>query len=421
MNDEPNEAKTMTMDLQRKLDEWQNKSRAELVEGERMLTHKLGSRLAVLSGYGSTPKLLRSKIFAGLRDEIDRLAFGYEFGAYAPTGVLTKPFWRAVSWDLHHGLSFEGILEVIKTHPIISKADVICLTSVDLGLARSGNRNVARSLAIETECNYVFASHYLHFGPQNFAKADIVGLEGVVVLSRLPLSRPRVVALENGKDPMCDTRKRYGSPKALLVDVDFVGVPLTLGCVSFDVLSSPKHRGVQMEHLLSSVRAEPGALPTLIGGAFNTSTYDASSVWGLAAGLANKASRGVDYILDEHHTYPERHFETAVFHSLKKHGFSWEALNEMGRGTFHMSGEELAASAALNPVLPSWMVKSARRLLRSHGDKISLKLDWFAASERVISSSHPQAEKPKVVGQLSDANGRLSTHDPIVLDFEIIS
>ena len=86
-----------------------------------------------------------------------------------------------------------------------------------------------------------------------------------------------------------------------------------------------------------------------------------------------------------------------------------------------MSGEELASSVALNPVLPGWMVKSARRLLRSHGDKISLKLDWFVASERIMPSSHPQAEKPKVIGQLSDAVGRLSTHDPIVLDFEIIS
>ncbi len=411
----------MTMDLQRKLDEWQNKSRSELVKGERMLTHKLASRLAVLSGYGSTLKLLQSKIFTGLKEEIDRLAFGYEFGAYAPMGAAVKPFWRAVSWDLHHGLSFEGILEVLKTHPIISKADVICLSSVDLGLARSGNRNIARSLAIETERNYVFASHYLHFGPRDPVKPDSVGLEGTAILSRLPLSRPRVVVLENGKDPMRDARKRYGSPKALLVDVDFAGVPLTLGCVSFDVLSSPKHRGVQMEHLLSSVRAEPGALPILIGGAFNTTTYDASSVLGLAAGLANKASRGVDYILDEHHTYPERHFETAVFKTLKKHGFSWDTLNEIGRGTFHMSGEELASSVALNPVLPGWMVKSARRLLRSHGDKISLKLDWFVASERIMPSSHPQAEKPKVIGQLSDAVGRLSTHDPIVLDFEIIS
>src|SRR5687768_7423827 len=106
------------MDVERKLEDRQQKANMEIA-GERLLSHKLGSRLALFSQFPSKSRLEKSKIYQSLRTELEQLTHGIEYGCYADAAKMPgKPFYRAVSWDLHHGLEFEGVEEVLLNHPI---------------------------------------------------------------------------------------------------------------------------------------------------------------------------------------------------------------------------------------------------------------------------------------------------------------
>lgn len=388
------------------------------MSGEQVLVHKFGQRLEILSRYPSFSKLENSKIYRSLHGEIEPLLEGHEFGCYADEArAAKKPFYRAVSWDLHHGKGYDGILEILKGHNLISKADLFLLPSVDLGMARTGNRNVARSLAMELELNYVFAPSYLHL--QSEDRPNHVGLDGNAILSRYPLLNPRVIRLNNCSDTLKGVDKCLGHQKALMVDVALADQVVTVVCIHTDVLSSPRQRAAQLRRVLHLIEEERPPHPVLIGGVFNTSTYNAHTSVGLIAGLVNKMARGIDYIFEEHHTYPERHFDKPLFHALKNFRYHYEDLNELGQGTFHYTMDDIRTNPLLRQVIPGWLMRLIGKTMRRHGDKISFKMDWFAANDKVRASSHPHAEKPKVVTHLFDHYGRLSIHDALLLDFEI--
>ena len=54
---------------------------------------------------------------------------------------------RVGHWNLEHGNRFDAIARALETHPALAGADLVTLNEVDLGMARSGNRDVARELA----------------------------------------------------------------------------------------------------------------------------------------------------------------------------------------------------------------------------------------------------------------------------------
>jgi hypothetical protein len=65
--------------------------------------------------------------------------------------------------------------------------------------------------------------------------------------------------------------------------------------------------------------------------------------------------------------------------------------------------------------VPQWCFWFLNRALEPYGGRCSLKLDWFAGKGITPDSKNP----PRVVGNLDDADGKLSDHDAIVLDFAI--
>ena len=64
---------------------------------------------------------------------------------------------RASAWNLERGIRFDGILDALKRHEQIKDKDILLLTELDYGMARSGNRFVAQELARELKLNYAFA------------------------------------------------------------------------------------------------------------------------------------------------------------------------------------------------------------------------------------------------------------------------
>ena len=54
---------------------------------------------------------------------------------------------RVAAWNIQRGRRFDELLRALREEPTLAAADVLLLSEVDCGMARSGNRHVARALA----------------------------------------------------------------------------------------------------------------------------------------------------------------------------------------------------------------------------------------------------------------------------------
>src|SRR5207237_7903267 len=122
---------------------------------------------------------------------------------------------------------------------------------LDWGMARTGNRFVARELASVLGMNYAFAPCYValtkgagmekHAGGENEES-----LHGNALLSRYPMHRVHSLALPNGKDKMKGAEKRIGSQRAVIADIEHPSGMFRAVSLHLDAHSSQHHRYLQM-------------------------------------------------------------------------------------------------------------------------------------------------------------------------------
>lgn len=402
------------MRLLEKLDNIKDKSGP--AQPEKVLTHRLGDDLRRLAACRSTRELERSTLYQVLAPDIEALTHGYEYGCFAEPYKTTKPFYRAICWNLEGGVNFKGILETLRNRAFVNRADIYFFPQTDVGMARSGNRNVIRDLAIELGYNYFFAVSYLHLNQPAGGQPNQLALEGNALMSRLPLSNLRVIGLRNFADPVKPAIKRVGCQKALLADLILPDKSkLTLVLIHLPLASSPSGRARLIKHVLRKIERERTGRPVLIGGDFKTSTYNLKSRGWFFLSVLNKRYRDLDYIIQEHHTHPEKHFERKLFRQLITHGLSYEPLNELGKGNYHTQPQGLAGDFNEKRRLDRLLI----RTLKSTDGLLTFKYSWFAANDLVCASPSHQAERPRVISHLFYEGRPVSAHDPILLDFEI--
>ncbi|HEV7843972.1 MAG TPA: hypothetical protein VGO69_09770, partial [Pyrinomonadaceae bacterium] len=124
---------------------------------------------------------------------------------------------------------------------------------------------------------------------------------------------------------------------------------------------------------------------------------------------------GVGHVLENHYLHPESWFERALFRELEKRGYDYRSLNEMGAGTLHYDVKDLAVNTNMADWIPGWCFWFVNRALEPYDGRASLKLDWFAGKDITPDTLN----RPRVIGDLRDAAGKLSDHDAIVLDFQV--
>jgi endonuclease/exonuclease/phosphatase family metal-dependent hydrolase len=368
-----------------------------------------------------------------LRAEIGRVLGGVELGDFAPAsfghrddvpsrGADVHPgVVRAVAWNVERGSRLEGITDALGSHELLRGADVLLLTELDYGMARSGNRHVAREIAAALGMRYAFAPSYLALTKGNGAEAGAAGentlaLHGNAVLSRYPLRRAWSVALPNGKDKMRGGEKRLGSQRAVVADVEHAAGAFRAVSLHLDAHSSQRHRARQMRVVLDFLDTLGPRLPVILGGDWNTSTYDSSRALFSILGFARRVLMGTGHVIENHYLRPENWFDRHLFRELERRGYGFRDLNERGAGTLHYDVRDLAANTNMADWVPRWCFWWIEWALKGHGGRCSLKLDWFAGRDIEPEPASP----PRVVGDLrGPAAEALSDHDPIVLDFRL--
>jgi endonuclease/exonuclease/phosphatase family metal-dependent hydrolase len=299
----------------------------ELVELSRTAepAGPLAERLAALL---STPFIDNTAHFAGTRPR-------------RPWHEQLGEFLRVAFWNIERGYEFDWIRRALSDpeeflrraeaergalDPRVSSqayalalADVIVLNEADLGMTRTGYRDVTRELAGALGMNYAFGVEFVEVDPLSLGAEEIElpddpeaeaelrrifvpdraryrGLQGSAVLSRYPIRRARIVPLPVCHDwygqelaelpPLERGRRwagarvflnrlereiRHGNRMALVAELDVDALPggrLTVVAAHLENKTTSQCRREQLRAVLEALKEVEG--PLVLAGDFNT-------------------------------------------------------------------------------------------------------------------------------------------------------
>jgi hypothetical protein len=234
-----------------------------------------------------------------------------------------------------------------------------------------------------------------------------IGLHGNAILSRYPLREVRGIHLENGIDKIASREKRLGRQTTVAATVDLPQGPLAVASVHLCAQSSQTHRAEQMRQVLDAL---PATGPAVVGGDWNTSTYNSSRALYAILGFWLRVIMGVDGVIRNHYLHPQSYFERALFTFLESRGFDYRNANLLGKHTVYYDMHDPRAAGSLGEWVPGWCFPFIHWSLRNHGGRCPLKLDWFAA--RGV-----RPENPFICHEARDGSHvPLSDHDAIGVD-----
>jgi hypothetical protein len=206
---------------------------------------------------------------------------------------------------------------------------------------------------------------------------------------------------------MAGREKRLGRQTAVAADIEFPNLSLTAAAVHLDANSTQQHRRDQMRDVLDGLETD---LPTILGGDWNTTTYNSSRAFPAILGFWLRVFMGVDNVIRNHYLHPERYFEKELFQLLEARGFDYRHSNLLGEHTISYDVSDGKTYKNLREWVPTWCFAFIRWALRNHGGRCPLKLDWFATRGL-------HCENPTVLHEFREGLERpLSDHDPIGVD-----
>jgi hypothetical protein len=291
----------------------------------------------------------------------------------------------------------------------LSSCDVLLLVETDVGMARSGNKDIARTLAGELGMHYAFAPCYLSLVKGSGVERDVagdndLGLHGNAILSRYPMSDLKAIPLENGIDKIASKEKRLGQQTALAARIELPALPITAVCTHLDANSTQRHRAEQMKTILDTL-ADDG--PVLLGGDWNTTTFNSSTAFHAIMGYWLRVLMGPNNVIRNHYLHPYRRFEKELFDLLESRGYEYKRSNVLGDHTIYYDVDDIRAYKGLSEWVPQWCFPFIRWALRKNGGRCPLKIDWFA-------TRGVEVENPVVIHDLWEGRAEpMSDHDAI--------
>ncbi len=294
------------------------------------------------------------------------------------SGVAPRDL-KVVAFNAERGSRFDGILALLRDDPRLRQADVILLSEVDWGMARSDNRHVARELADALGgLDYVFGIEFLELTKGEALELEAAGentwsFHGNAILSRHPLRTPRLLRLPRCCSWAEGSQARIGGRMALLAEVETFAGEITLVSTHLEVRTTPQGRRTQLRPLLDVLAQRP---VSLIGGDLNTVTID--------TGEMEQVYALPTYLEEDPHRLrrPERY--EPLFEDVREAGFLVDELNVADETTNVPLG------------IPD--------------PRIWTKLDWIFARGVRVEAHH----QPPAVVRAEHEGLRVSDHDFVV-------
>ncbi|RRI04869.1 endonuclease/exonuclease/phosphatase family protein [Mesorhizobium tamadayense] len=213
--------------------------------------------------------------------------------------------------------------------------DVVLLTELDKGMARSGNGHPLSRLTDRLGHAFAYGVEFVELGTGNETEQTATGeaeneegFHGNAVTSAVPLNRPFLIRLDAAGGWFRPERgqPRIGGRMAIGGQVLLGERRVTVVSVHLENRTGPAGRADQTRHLLDAIDKYDADAPVLIGGDFNTLTasheerHDDRAAW--LARVAAEPGRLINV---------ERH--EPLFQLLAERGYGWRDANTLDRPT----------------------------------------------------------------------------------------
>ena len=387
-----------------------------LLERRRQLIDRLRQ-------YQTLASLNRSSFFSAHAAEIESLLSTALLVPLAASAPRLTAFVRVAQWNLEKGKRFDQVLQRFESDEVLRWADVILLNEADLGMIRSGNRNVAGDLARELGMNLAFGPACLELTKGTGEDRSCAGenrdsLQGNAVLSRYPILEARIVRLAQCFEPFDFSEKRYGGRNCVWARLQIGRSALWVGSTHLEVRNTPACRALQMDRLAASLPT-PDREPCLLGGDFNANTFPRGTRLRTLAGAA-RLIWGPPARINARLLHPER--KEGLFAAAARSGFAHQGLNS----------PEPTASAPLADLedikwVPGRLHEYIRQRLTAYEGHLEMKLDWLlgrgidALAEYEIRDPQTGVTSlnPGCLSTTRTGPERISDHSPIFADIRL--
>jgi len=344
------------------------------------------------------PRLAR--VLATVRRHTPRLPAG---DAPDPARVM------AVHWNIEHGNRYAQIAAALNDHPQLQAADLVLLNEVDLGMARSGNRDVAGDLAQVLGFHGAWAPLFLETTTGRDDDPAAAGqrgnqeaLFGLAILARWPIGEVRVIELPSPARFQYDAEGMYGRYIALVAMIERPIEPFVAVTTHLEVHRTRAHRAAQMSVITQALVRE--GRPVILAGDFNSHTFDRGRWWDPLLGGAVLAGWSEDAVRERLLNPDRGSARERSFDVLRAARFEWHALNDR-RPTLRLRLQRLPETRG--PL--GWLGARVGGLMARAERRAQLRLDWFAGR------GWRQGRGATVAGL--DGPDGASDHAPIVAEF----
>ena len=347
------------------------------------ITHRLSPHYHALKQIRTRKALHASALWREIGAEVERVTCAIERGEHADKREQAETV-RVVAWNIQRGRKLDAVANALASDARLAGADVICLVEVDSGMGRSGNKHVARELAERLGMSYAFGVSYLvledDYGENPDAQPNQAALAGTAILSRLPMLAVENVDLPELRDKFSSSEKRLGKKRALVATLA-AKRPLTVAACHLDSNASPQGRARQLATLLERAERMSPDAPLVVGGDFNTTTYDLSGALPLAKNLLHKLLvTGFDETVRQYMT-PELQYERPVFDVLRAHRLEVDPYNDRTQGTLHFDINDEYALQKSKKLVGTLLTRLLQYKLRPWNGRVPARLDWIAARD----------------------------------------
>ncbi|MDK3019317.1 endonuclease/exonuclease/phosphatase family protein [Pseudodonghicola flavimaris] len=164
----------------------------------------------------------------------------------------------------------------------VADCDLLLLSEMDNGMARSGQRNTTAEIAGAQRMSYAYAVEFLELGlgspiELQFCTDDhnALGFHGNGLMAKSTLRDPFALRLWGKRQWFFDAEQpRLGERIAVGATVETEAGPLLAVSTHLESACGPAHRERQVAGLIAAIDAEFPGLPVLIGGDLNTGNHN---------------------------------------------------------------------------------------------------------------------------------------------------
>ncbi|MEL6967564.1 MAG: endonuclease/exonuclease/phosphatase family protein [Pseudomonadota bacterium] len=271
------------------------------------------------------------------------------------------------AWNVERCLDPQGSATLLAKHD----PDIILLSEMDAGMARTGQRNATREVAHHLGMGYAFGVEFFEMGLGSALEQELasetenaLGWHGNAIVAKTSPSALALIRLDDHGHWFCEnpgvdaSQPRIGGRMAIAATFETVHGTLCAVSTHLESAGSVSIRQSQMDRIMAAVdQFAPGAA-VIIGGDLNT---------------GNNLAEGLDWQSE------------TLFEAAERQNYSW-TMNPAGTTT-----------------RPSRLTRFPDR---------AMKLDWFAARD-------VKAQMARIVPALDAENTPLSDHELIVCQLNL--